>query len=135
MNKKLYLVFTYQLILLLESMVLVTAIGGYKTTLFATTLHFNLLYLPIGGILNYLSYITLQTLFKHNIPLLLTTHFIVVLLLLNTIIYFTQHLWLFQDKWTFILAHLLVADCYILAILLTRKAMGHHGSANNNSYE
>ncbi|WPV69989.1 hypothetical protein [Chitinophaga sp. LS1] len=91
MNKKLYLVLAYHLILFLESMILVTAIAGYKTSFFAASFHFNLLYLPIGGILNYIAWAALQTRFNQNKPLLLTTHFIVVLLLLNTIIYFTQH--------------------------------------------
>jgi len=123
MNQKIHLVLTYHLILFLESMVLVTAIEGYKTPVFNTILHFNLLYLPIGLVLNYAAWLLLQSFLKHNKPLLQGLHIIAVLLLLNIIIYFTQHNWLFHQKWTALLAHLLVADCYILAILLTRKKM------------
>lgn len=123
MNKNLSLVLAYQLILFLESMVLVTAIEGYKTPIFSTTLHFNLLYLPIGLILNYAAWLLLQSFLKHNKILLQGLHVIAVLLLLNVIIYITQHDWLFHDKWIAIIAHLLVADCYILAVLLTRKKM------------
>lgn len=123
MNQKLYLVLAYHIILFLESMVLVTAIEGYKTPIFSTILHFNLLYLPIGLILNYAAWLLLQSFFKHNKVLLQGLHVIAVLLLLNVIVYITQHDWLFQDKWMAILAHLLVADCYFLAALLTRKKM------------
>lgn len=123
MNKNLSLVLAYQLILFLESMVLVTAIEGYKTEIFNAVLRFNLLYLPIGGILNYGAWVLLQTYFKHNKILLQGAHIIAVLLLLNIIIHFTDHLWLFQHKWTAIIAYLLVADCYILAIFLTGKRM------------
>ncbi|WP_343688040.1 hypothetical protein [Chitinophaga sp.] len=123
MNQKLYLVLAYHVILFLESMVLVTAIEGYNSPLFHTVLYFNLLYLPIGGILNYAAWCLLQSFLKHNKVLLQGLHIIAVLLLLNIIVYFTEHDWLFHDKWTALLAHVLVADCYILAILLTRKKM------------
>jgi hypothetical protein len=123
MNPKLYLVFAYHVILFLESMILVTAIEGYKTPIFNTILHFNLLYLPIGGALNYAAWLLLRSFLKHNKVLLQGFHAITVLLLLNIIVYFTQNDWLFHHKWTAILAHLIVADCYILAVLLTRKKM------------
>lgn len=123
MNKNFSLVFAYQLILFLESMLLVTAIEGYKSDVFTAVLRFNLLYLPIGGVLNYGAWCLLQSLFKENRMLLQGTHIIVVLLLLNFIIYFTHHEWLLQHKSMAIIVYLLVADCYILAVLLTRKMM------------
>lgn len=123
MNQKLYLVFAYHLILFLESMVLVTAIEGYHSPIFNTILHFNLLYLPVGGILNYAAWCILQSFLKHNKVLLQGLHVIAVLLLLNIIVYVTEHDWLFHNKWIALLTHVLVADCYILAILLTRKKM------------
>lgn len=130
MNNKPYLVIAYHLILFLESTILVTAFAGFSTPLFHQTLHLNTLYLPIWGILNYLTYYLLQSAIKNKL-LLTSLHFISVLILLNIFIHFTQNEWITQDifstsdnkRWFSILTHLLVADCYLLAVLLTRKIM------------
>jgi hypothetical protein len=130
MNNKPYLVIAYHLILFLESMILVTAIAGYTTPLFHQSLHLNTLYLPIGGICNYLTFRLLHPLIINKF-LLITLHFISVLFLLNIFTHFAQGEWITQhlfstsnDKqWFSFLAHLLVADCYLCAVLLTRKIM------------
>ena len=57
---------------------LVTLIEGYGTEMFAGAFYFNLVYLIIGGTVNYLFYRILQHIYFNKKNKLLITHFLTV---------------------------------------------------------
>lgn len=135
MNAKPFLVITYHLLFVVISMGLVATIEGYGTEMFAGAFYFNLIYLFIGGLLNYLSYIILQRILFYKQNKLLIVHFLTCLLLMNVLSFFLNSsliTWvlikgIFVDKgdsfYVAIIIHALMLFCYLFAFLITRRRM------------
>ncbi len=135
MNTKPYLILVYHLLFIATSMSLVFIIEGYGSEMFAGALYFNLLYLLIGGLINYLSYSIVQRIYFKKYIRLLGVHFLTCLLLMNIISLFLNSSWItwvllkgiFIDRndsfWVALIIHILMLFCYSSAFLMTKKSM------------
>ena len=135
MNTKPFLVIIYHLFFITLSMILVTAMEGYGTEMFAGAFYFNLIYLVAGGIVNYLFYIILQRVYYNKKKKLIVTHFLACLLLMNVLSFYLNSSWitwtfikgLFTNKedsfWVALVVHALMLLCYFLSVFITRRLM------------
>jgi hypothetical protein len=135
MNKKPYLVIIYQLCFALLSMVIIWITEGYGTEMFAYAFYFNIIYLVVGGIVNYLSYLGLHRSWSENVIKLVSLHFLSCLVLMNLFSYFFNTTWitwsfisgLFGEKsdtfWVALAVHALMIVSYFLSFIISRNMM------------
>ena len=135
MNPKPYLIIAYHLLFAAISIGLVTIIEGYGTEMFAGAFYFNLLYLFVGGLINYIFYVILQRVNFNKQSKLLVFHFLTCILLMNMLSFFLNSSWItwvmlkgiFVDRddsfWVALVIHLLMLFCYSLAFLITKRRM------------
>jgi hypothetical protein len=143
MNKTPFLVIIYQLFFVTLSMALVTALEGYGTEMFAGAFYFNLIYLVVGGIVDYLFYVILQHFYFDKVNKLLVTHFLACLLLMNLLCFYFDNSWIswtaikgfFIDEddsfWVALVVHALMIVCYWLSVFITRRLMRKDTSIEN----
>lgn len=135
MNTKPLLVVLYQLIFTFITIVLVTIIEGYGSEIFAGVIYFNIIYLVVGIVLNYLLYLVIQKICYTNKIKLLLVHFLACLFIMNCLTYYLNESWISwilvsnlftckSDSFKVALViHLIMGTSYYLAFLLTKKKM------------
>jgi hypothetical protein len=140
MNTKFYLLIIYHLFFAALSMTLIAAIEGYGTEMFVGALYFNLIYLTVGSVGNYLFYSILQRTYFDNETKLLVTHFSTCLLLMNILSFFLNNscvtwtvikgFFIGKDDsfWVALVIHALMLFCYLLSVFITRRVMKKYPS-------
>lgn len=130
---KSFFVIVYHLFFLILSMVIIAAVEGIGKELFMNALYFNLLYLAIGGVLDYVWFLLFRFFFTRDKPILFILHFLACLLLINAFSFYFEAGWITlnllsglfaNDDGSFVAAlciHAFMIGCYYLAILATNK--------------
>ena len=135
-----FLVLWYQLVFIAMSMLIVYLLEGYGSEMFAYTFYFNLFYIKVGAISNYISYLVLLKIFSNSKKSLFILHFFSCLLIMNflsfntnnTSISFTFLKQLFTEKderfWMALAIQIVMFCSYTIAVIITRKRIKNVGS-------